>query len=298
MTTMSNIVKALSAALPIVMLVFGLFVEPWGASAMAQSVAVSEAARAALPANVRDSGELKVATALQWAPFAYRSEKDEPVGIDISLMKLIAAKLGLKPVFDDLKFPAIVPGVSTGRYQVGVDQISMSPERLAAVDMVPYFDTGSAVLVPAGKTITDLGNLCGLTFVVTQGSFQVRQLQQLSDACVAHGAKPITQQLYPSSAESLLAIANGRGDAFLTATPQGVYIARINPKVELVKGEVPNLERSPAGIAVEKGNAAMRKAIALALVSAMEDGAYKAILDEYGVASGAVPIDSVRKAAQ
>jgi polar amino acid transport system substrate-binding protein len=264
--------------------------------AIAQSVTVSETARAALPAKVRDEGELKVATSLQWAPFAYRSDKGEPTGIDISLMKVIAAKLGLKPTFDDLKFPAIVPGVSTGRYHVGVDQIAISPERLAAVDMVPYFDTASAVLVPAGKTIKDLGNLCGMTFVVTQGSYQVRQLQQLSDACVARGAQPIAQQLYPSSAETLLAIANGRGDAFLTAAPQGVYIARINPKVELVKGDVPNLERSPAGIALEKGNSAMRKALALA--SAIEDGSYKAILDEYGVPGGAVPIETVRKAAE
>lgn len=266
--------------------------------ATAQSVAVSDAARAALPAKVRDEGELRIATSLQWAPFAYRSDKGEPTGIDISLMKVIAAKLGLKPVFDDLKFPAIVPGVSTARYHVGVDQIAVSPERLNAVDMVPYFETGSAVLVPAGKAVKDLANLCGLTFVVTQGSYQVRQLQQLSDACVARGAKPIIQQLYPSSAESLLAIANGRGDAFLTATPQGVYISRINPKVELVKGEIPNLERSPAGIALEKGNAAMRKAIALALMSAIEDGSYKAILDEYGVPGSAISIATVRKASE
>jgi polar amino acid transport system substrate-binding protein len=265
---------------------------------MAQTVAVSEAARAALPAKVRDEGELKIATSLQWAPFAYRSDNGEPTGIDISLMKVIAAKLGLRPVFDDLKFPAIVPGVSTGRYHVGVDQIAISPERLAAVDMVPYFDTASAVLVPTGKSIKDLGNLCGMTFVVTQGSYQVRQLQQLSDACVARGAQPITQQLYPSSAETLLAIANGRGDAFLTAAPQGIYISRINPKVELVKGEVPNLERSPAGIALEKGNASMRRAIALALASAIEDGSYKAILDQYGVPGGAVPIETVRKVAE
>ena len=280
------------------LLVLGLL-PAWPASqAAAQSPAVSEAARAALPAKMREEGTLKVATALQWAPFAYRSEKDEAVGIDISLMKVIAAKLGLKFTFDDLKFPAIIPGVTSGRYHVGVDQLSMSPERLAAVDMIPYFDATSVLLVQTGKTPPDLANLCGLTFVVTQGSVQVSQLNQLSEACVARNAKPITQQLYPSSAETLLAVANGRGDAFLTAGPQGVYISRVNPKVTLVKGEVPNVQRQPAGIALEKGNAALRKAIALALVSAMEDGSYKAILDEFGVASSAVSIDLVRKAAE
>ena len=260
----------------------------------AQSVA--EPARAALPAKVRDGGTLNIATALQWAPFAYRNEKDEAVGIDISLMKVISAKLGLKPAFEDLKFPAIIPGVQSGRFHVGVDQLSMSPERLAVVDMIPYFQSTSVLLVPAGKTVKDVANLCGMTFVVTQGSVQVRQLNQLTEACTKKGDKPIVQQLYPSSAESLLAISNGRGDAFLTAAPQGVYISRVNKKVELVPGDVPNVERQPAGIALEKGNAAMRKAIALALASAIEDGSYKAILKEFAVENSAVTIEEVRKA--
>ena len=267
------------------------------AQAWAQAPAVAEAARAALPAKIREEGTLKVATSLQWAPFAYRSEKDEAVGIDISLMKVIAAKLGLKFTFEDLKFPAIIPGVTSGRFHVGVDQLSMSPERLAVVDMIPYFDTGSVLLIAAGKPSPDPANLCGLTFVVTQGSVQVRQLNQLSEACVARNAKPIVQQLYPSSAETLLAVANGRGDAFLTASPQGVYISRINAKVALVKGDVA-VERQPAGIALEKGNTAMRKAIALALASAIQDGSYKAILDEFGVANSAVSIELVRKAGE
>jgi polar amino acid transport system substrate-binding protein len=263
----------------------------------AQTVSVSEAARAALPERVRQEGVLRIATALQWAPFAYRSERDEPVGIDISLVKLLAAKLGLQPSLDDMKFPSIITGVSSGRYHVGVNQLSMTPERLAAVDMVPYFSTTSVVLVRRGKTVADLGNLCGMTFVVTQGSVQGRQLGQMSEACKARGQAEVVQQLYPSSADTLLALSNGRGDAFLTAAPQGVYISRINPRVTLVPGDVPDTERFPAGIMVEKGNTAMRRAVALALVSGIEDGSYLTILEEFGVASSAVSAETVTQSA-
>jgi polar amino acid transport system substrate-binding protein len=273
-----------------------VFLSGIAGKAVAQSV--DEAARAVLPVAVRDGGKLRVATALQWAPFAYRSEKDEPVGIDIGLAKIIAAKLGLKAEFDDMKFPGIVPGVASGRYDIGVNQISITPERLGAADMIPYFDTTSVILVQKGRRIKDVANLCGLTFVVTQGSVQVRQLNQLSEICVANNGKPIAQELYPSSAETLLAVANGRGDAFLTAAPQGAYISRINPRVELMPGDVPNVERSPAGIVVAKGNLAMRKAVALALVSAIEDGSYKKLLDEYGVGSSAVSVETARKSAE
>jgi polar amino acid transport system substrate-binding protein len=240
----------------------------------------------------------RVATSLVWAPFAYKSDKDEAVGIDISLMKAIAAKLGLKPEIDDLKFPAIIPGVQSGRYHAGVDQLAISPQRLAAVDMIQYFDNGTSVLVPAGKPIKDVNNLCGLTFDVTQGSFQIGLLNKLSDACVAAKQSPISQQAYPSAADTLLAISNGRGDAFMTATPQGVYISRINSKVELMKGEVNDVERQRAGIVVQKDNAPMRKAVALALLSLMEDGTYKSILDEFGVVQLGVGPDVVRKSAE
>jgi len=266
--------------------------------ALAQAPAVVEAARAALPAPVRDSGTLKVATSLQWAPFAYMSEKNEPIGFDLDLMRLLSAKLGLKFELEDMKFPSIVPGVSSGRFQAGVNQLSLTPERLNAADMIPYFDTTSVVIVQKGKTVKDIANMCGMTFVVTQGSVQVRQLNELSEACVARKAAPITQQLYPSSAETLLAVANGRGDAFLTAAPQGVYIARINPRIDLVPGDVPGVTRTPAGIVIEKGNKAMAKAIALALLSAMEDGSYQQLLDKYGVSTSGVSADLVRKFAQ
>ncbi|WP_149536766.1 transporter substrate-binding domain-containing protein [Siccirubricoccus phaeus] len=268
-----------------------------GVPVKAQTVAVSEAARAALPERVRQEGVLRIATSLQWAPFAYRSERDEPVGIDISLARLLAAKLGLQPSIDDMKFPTIITGVTSGRYHIGVNQLSMTPERLAAVDMVPYFSTTSVVLVRRGKTIGDLGNLCGMTFVVTQGSVQIRQLNQMSEACKGRGQAEIVQQLYPSSADTLLALSNGRGDAFLTAAPQGVYISRINSRVALIPGDVPDTERFPAGIMVEKGNAAMRRAVALALASAIEDGSYRKILEEYGVASAAVSAETVMQSA-
>lgn len=266
--------------------------------AVAQTIKVAEDARAALPPAVRDGGVFSVATSLQWAPFAYKSDKDEAVGIDVSLMKAIAAKLGLKPEIDDLKFPAIIPGVQSGRYHAGVDQLAISPQRLAAVDMIQYFDNGTSVLVPAGKPIKDINDLCGLTFDVTQGSFQVGLLNKLSDACVAAKKPPIAQQSYPSAGDTLLAISNGRGDAFLTATPQGVYITRTNAKVELMKGEVAGVERQRAGIVLQKGNAAMRKAVALALLSLMADGTYKSILDEFGVAQSGISPDIVRKSVE
>lgn len=271
----------------------GLLLASAAVPALAQDVAVDEAARAALPEAVRESGKLSVATSLQWAPFAYRGDDGEPTGIDVHLMGIIAAKLGLELAMDDVKFPAIVTGVNSGRYQAGVNQLSITPERLEAVAMIPYFESGSFLLVPAGKVVEDVNNLCGMEFVSTQGSVQTIQLEELSAKCVAEGKEPITQLLYPTSAETLLALSNGRGEAFLTAGEQAAYIASVNPKVEAHPGEL-DLPRELAGIALNKEAPEVRTAVGLALISAIEDGSYQALLDQYGVSTSGVTADAVR----
>src|SRR6516225_4568970 len=77
----------------------------------AAAVEVVTQARDALPDAIKSAGVLRLATALQWPPFAYANEKGDAEGIDIDLITLLSAKLGLKLELTNLKFPAIVPGV-------------------------------------------------------------------------------------------------------------------------------------------------------------------------------------------
>ena len=261
-------------------------------SAAAQSADTD--ARAALPPAARERGTLRVATALSWAPFAYKSDDDQATGIDISLMQLIAAKLGLKAEINDLKFPAIVPGVQTGRFDVGVDQLEIIPDRVKVVDMIPYTVSGYSILGRKGGPRLDPANLCGATMVVTQGSAQARGLETLSGKCTGAGRTAITQILYPDTADTVLALANGRGEGFMSATPQAVYAAQTNRKLEVMAGEVPDLPRSTSGIVVAKDDAAMHKAVAQALQSAIKDGSYQAVLDKYSVSKLGVTADQVQ----
>lgn len=253
---------------------------------------VVEDARAALPESVRSAGVLRVATSLQWAPFAYESEEGEAVGIDIGLMKLLAAKLGLTAEITDIKFPSIVPGVSTGRYDVGVNQIGITEEREKVVDFVPYFNSGYSLLVRKGETDIDINNLCGRTLALTQGSAQIKVVEELSKGCVDAGRPEIGMQFYPNSADTYLAVANGRTDGFMTGKAVGVYTSRGNPKLEVAPGMLEG-RRSVAGIIVGEDSDALRTALSLALESAVADGSYTALLEEHGVADGGLTIEEM-----
>ena len=255
--------------------------------------AVDPAARAALPDKNKQSGTLEVATSLQWPPFDFKSESGQPDGIDIRLVTSLAKRLGLTPKFTDVKFPAIVPGVANGRFDIGVDQLAQTPERQKVVQFVDYYGSSLGLLVRHGDTGVSLTDLCGHTLALTQGSSQVAVAQHLSDQCTAAGKKPIGMLYFPDSADTYLAVANGRGDGFLTDQAVGVYIARHNDKLSMAPGTLKDT-RSLAGIVVAKDNTQLVAALRLALIDMMRDGEYQKLLTEYGVADAGVSPSEVQ----
>ncbi|GGO54923.1 amino acid ABC transporter substrate-binding protein, PAAT family [Roseovarius pacificus] len=253
---------------------------------------VVEEARAALPAEMRESGILKVATNFSWPPFAYKDESGKETGIDIELVKLLAAKLGLEPEFEDLKFPSIIPGVSNGRYDVGVNQFGITAERQQVAQFLPYFDTGFSLLVPEGKTEIDINNLCGRTIVITQGSALVSVVQDRSDKCVAAGDPEINLVFFKNTADTLLALTNGRGDGFVTARPVGIYIAETSEGLDVASGTLEDYS-SINGIALGKERDDLFEALSLALKSAIEDGSYNEALGMFDSADGGLTLEQI-----
>lgn len=256
---------------------------------------VVEEARAALPAEMRDSGVLRVATNFSWPPFAYKDESGKETGIDIELVKLLAAKLGLEPEYEDLKFPSIIPGVSNGRYDVGVNQFGITAERQQVAQFLPYFDTGFSLLVPEGKTEIDVNDLCGKTIVITQGSALVSVVQDRSDKCVAAGDPEINLIFFKNTADTLLALTNGRGDGFVTARPVGIYISETSEGLDVASGTLEDYN-SINGIALGKDRDDLFDALFLALKSAIEDGSYSEVLGMFDSADGGLSLEQVEAA--
>ncbi len=258
----------------------------------AAAAGVVQAAHDALPESVKSAGILRLATSLQWPPFGYKNEAGDPEGIDIDLITVLAEKLGLKLEITNVKFPSIIPGVDTGRFDIGMNQLSRQAEREKVVQFVVYFRSNMGLLVRAGVTEVDVDHLCGRTLALTQGSAQIKVAERLSAKCTAEGQGEISFLFYPSSADTYLAVANGRGDGFLTGRAVGVYIAKHNDKLHMTKSTLPDVS-SIAGIVVAKDNDQLAEALQIALISAIDDGSYMEILENYSAADGALTVEEV-----
>jgi polar amino acid transport system substrate-binding protein len=253
------------------------------------ATAVDNAARADLPADVKNAGVLKVATSLQWPPFGYKDEDGKPAGLDLDLITAVAGKLGLKPQITDIQFDSLVPSVSNGRFDVAVNELADIAERRKVVQFVDYYQTGLAVLVP-GDSTSDISptDLCGHTMSLTQGSSQAVLGKEISKQCVADGKQPIDFKLFSDSASTILAVANKRVEGFMTDFAVGVYLTRTkNKTLKVLPGVVPN-SNDIAGIVLAKGNDQLAKAVQKALQSLIDDGTYMKIMKRYGVSERAV----------
>jgi polar amino acid transport system substrate-binding protein len=259
------------------------------APAAAGGVKVNSAARAQLPADMRSAGVLKIATSLQWPPFGFKNSSGQPAGLDLDLMKALAARMGLTTTISDIKFDSIIPSVNNGRYDVGVNELEDIPERRKVVQFVDYYNGGLGVLVPKGQHSTiSPTSLCGHTMSLTQGSSQVEVGKRISQQCVADGKKPINFKMFSDSASTILAVANKRVEGFMTDVAVGVYLTRTtNKTLAVLPGDVPD-STGLSGIVVAKSNDALAKALKTALQGMIDDGSYQALLKKWGVASQAI----------
>jgi polar amino acid transport system substrate-binding protein len=239
-------------------------------------------ARALLPASLRASGHLRIATSFQWAPFNYLSSSGKQLGIDVDLQSAIAKEFGLKPMFTGLTFPSIVPGVASGRFSMGADELNVTAARMEQVTFVDYYVSGLALLALKSTTGLSATNLCGASVGLTTGSYQVGIADKISQQCVAAGKPAITEVMFPDSATTMLGVADGRAQVFMTDNAVGLYTTQSNPNLVVLPGIIPGTT-AKAGIIVAKGNTKLIRAVQVALNHLIANGQYAKILQKYGV---------------
>ena len=255
-------------------------------------ISVDEAARAALPQDVRDAGAVSVATDVPYAPFEMFVEEgsDEITGVDYDLGQAIGAKLGIAFEFEQQKFDGIIPAMQAGQHDVVISAMTSSVERMEVLTFVDYSASGTGILVAKGNPegIETYLDLCGKQLAAQSGTSQVELVATWQEECEAEGLEPIELSEFPKDSDAQLAIRAGNVVASVLTKPSAGYVAKTTDD-----GEAFEVVEDPAaptgydatlnGIGVLKSEEELAEAIRLALQSLMDDGTYEAILAAYGV---------------
>lgn len=96
---------------------------------------------------------LVMATNATFPPYEYK-DGAAFAGIDVELAQAIADKLGMKLEIQDVEFGAIVAGVESGKYDIGMAGMTVTEDRKKQVSFSTTYATGvQVVIVKEGSAI-------------------------------------------------------------------------------------------------------------------------------------------------
>ena len=257
-------------------------------SDLAAAVKADSGLAAKVPKTISSDGIIKSGTDATYAPNEFLDKDGKTViGFDVDLFRAVAAKLGLKAEVSPAPFNAIIPGVSSGKYEIGVSSFTISSDREKQTNMVSYFSAGTQWASKKGNPDNvDPNNACGKKIAVQKATVQADDVTARSAKCTSAGKPAIQVDQYQGQDQATAAVVSGKDQAMLADSPVIAY------GVVQTDGQLQKLgaiyDSAPYGYVVAKKDTAFADALAGAMNALIKDGTYKKILDSWYVGDGAV----------
>ena len=224
---------------------------------------------AACGGNGGEKEKLTMATNAEFPPYEY-VEGDKIVGIDAEIAALIADKLGMELEIVDVAFDSIIPGVQSGKYDMGMAGLTVNEERLEKVNFSTSYATGiQAVIVKEGSDIKSIDDLAGKKIGVQTSTTGDIYAGDIADATI---------ERYNKGFEAVQALTQGKIDAVIIDNePAKVFVAE-NEGTKILEEDFAVEEYA---MAIAKENTELLEKVNVALAELTEDGTLKAIVDKY-----------------
>lgn len=237
-----------------------------------------------VPEKIKADGKLTVGDNIYYAPAEfYASDGVTAQGYDIDLAKALAKVMGLEADVQQSEFASIIPGIGS-KYETGIANFSITPERIKTVNMIQYYEGGSSWSVAKGNPSGfDPANPCGAIVGVQTGTYQDTDLiPALNEKCPADNQMQVQQSEQQSDVTT--ALAGGKIEAMYTDTAVGDYAAKITDGQTEVIGE-PS-EVGGFGIVTAKDDAEFTAAMQKALQALIDQGVLQEIFSTWGITDG------------
>jgi polar amino acid transport system substrate-binding protein len=255
----------------------------------AQRTPFDQALHDRLPAAVRSAGRIRVATDASYPPASSFAEDGRTiVGFEPDLAAALGRVLGVELAFVRMDFRDTLPALQAGEVDVVMAAMTDTVERQATVDFIDYFSAGTTIIVQRGNphAILDLRDLCGQVVAAEEATIQVELLDRTQASC---GDRPIVVRLSADNDTALLELRTGRAAAVLNDYPPAARLTSDpSTRADFQLASTVQYEPGFYGIAVPKDEVRLRDALRQALSRLLASGEYDAVLQEWGVASGAL----------
>lgn len=216
------------------------------------------------------SGKLTMVTNAEFPPYEYY-EGEDIVGIDAEIAGLIAEKLGLEIQIVDTAFDSIIPGVQSGKYDMGMAGMTVDEKRKKSVNFSDSYATGiqSVIVKEDGdiKTLDDIeGKKIGVQTTTTGDIY----------ASDSYGEENVVK--YENGAAAVQALVSGKVDCVIIDNEPAKSYVNANEGLSILDTEYAIEDYA---ICFAKENDKLQEAVNKALGELKEDGSLQKIIDKY-----------------
>lgn len=227
------------------------------------------------------AGVLTVAEDENYPPEIFKNPDGSLGGFDYDIMTAVAQQMGLKVEFKEVKFEQAIIGLKAKQYDV-YPGLYVNPDRLSAIGMVPYFETGNALVGKAGGAApTTADELCGLHVGVINGAAAIASLKDQSAACTQDGKSPIQVSQFPSDPEVSQALIAGNVDVQLTSSSVAADVVAKQPSLKVTSSAL--IYPSVVAMGIPQGDAQLEKGLSDAVSALVANSTLPSIYRKYGL---------------
>lgn len=216
------------------------------------------------------NGKLTMATESTFPPYEYMEGKDI-VGIDVEIAQLIAKKLGLELVVVDTEFKSIIPGVQSGKYDMGMAGMTVDAERLKDADFSSSYAKGvQVVIVKDGGAVNSIDDIKGKKIGVQEATTgDIYASDDFGEDAVIR---------YENGAVAIEALKSGKVDCVIIDKEPAKSFVAANEGLKILDTSYADEDYA---ICFKKGNTELKTAVDKALVELINEGEVKKIIDKY-----------------
>lgn len=236
----------------------------------AGSEAVSETAEI----KTAEPGKLIMATNATFPPYESVDGEGKIIGIDAEIAQLIADKLGLELVIENVEFDSIIAGVPTGKFDFGMAGMTVTEERLQSVDFSTSYAKGiQSVIVAEGSDIKTVDDLKG------DGSMKIGTQMGTTGYLYCsddYGEENVVG--YKNGPDAVQALKSGKVQAVVIDNePAKAYVAA-NEGLAILDTAYADEDYAAC---MKKGNTGLNNAIDGAIKELIADGSIQTVIDKY-----------------
>ena len=223
-------------------------------------------------ASIQSAGVIKIGTEGAYPPFTYHDKSGKLVGFDVEIGELIASGLGVKPDFVEGKWDGLIAGVDARRYDLVLNEVAITPERLKKYDFSdPYITSKAVVVVHSDNSSIN-------SFADLRGKKSSQSLtSNFAQLAKASGAEVVATEGFNQSLELVL---SGRVDATINDSLSYLDFKKQKPDAKL-KVAATEAKGDQSAVLLAKGQPELLAAINQTLRTAKQDGSYQKISLKY-----------------